>query len=507
MKFFLSFLTVVFVLLATPMAQAEQRPDSFADLADRLLPAVVNISTTQKVVETAEKKKRIPNDFFSQLPEGSPLNRLFEEFFQMPLPQQRFEKNEKENDETAKKHEYDRPNSLGSGFIIDAEKGYIVTNGHVLEGADGIQVILHDNTTLDAKLIGEDEKTDVALLQVETDLPLTAVPWGKSDDMRVGDWVLAIGNPFGLGGTVTAGIISARQRDINVGPYDDFLQTDASINRGNSGGPMFNLKGEVIGINTAIYSPSGGSVGIGFAIPSSMAKTVINQLIEYGRTRRGWVGVRIQHVTDEIAESFGLDKARGALVASVTKDGPAEKAGIQAGDIILSFNTSKIDQMKDLPRIVAETKIETEVPVRVWRDGQVKLLSITVGELEVAEEKGLLDVSKKEKKSENKDGEEVSIEGLGVTLSNLNEALRKRYNYDAGVKGVVITEVERGSEAFRKRLEAGAQIVEFNQKTIKSADDVKDLYEAAKKEGKKTVLLLLKQGSVTRFVALKVEQD
>lgn len=505
MRYYLYGISVFLLVLVGSAAQAAQTPDSFADLADKLLPSVVNISTTQKVVESAHQNPyRQRDNFFSQIPNNSPLNKLLEEFFQLPTPQMPQEALP-ETDEGGEKHEYDRPNSLGSGFIIDAEKGYIVTNSHVLEGADNIQVTLHDDTTLDAVLIGEDDKTDVALLQVKTDHPLHAVAWGNSDDMRVGDWVLAIGNPFGLGGTVTAGIISARQRDINAGPYDDFIQTDASINRGNSGGPMFNVNGEVIGINTAIFSPSGGSVGIGFAIPSSMAKSVVTQLIEYGRTRRGWIGVRIQHVTDEIAESFDLDKSRGALVASVTKDGPAEAAGVKAGDIILSFNGVNITQMKDLPRIVAETKIETEVSMRVWRDGKVQALNITVGELEVAEEKEMLE--QENKKQESKAEAASNVELLGLKLAQLTDSLKKRFNMESSAKGVVVTAVAPGSEAARKRIAPGVQIIEFNQEIVKSPEQIQELYEKAVEAKKKTILLLLKQGSVSRFVALKLNDE
>ena len=495
-------ISVFFLVLIAPMAQAAQTPDSFADLAEKLLPSVVNISTTQKVVEAANQNPYGQRrDFFSDLPKNSPLNRMLEEFFQLPMPQAPQEQ-APEMDENTPKHEYDRPNSLGSGFIIDAEKGYIVTNSHVIEGADGIQVTLSDDTTLDAVLIGEDEKTDVALLQVTTDHPLTAVSWGDSDKMRVGDWILAIGNPFGLGGTVTAGIISARQRDINAGPYDDFIQTDASINRGNSGGPMFNTDGDVIGINTAIFSPSGGSVGIGFAIPASMAKTVVNQLIEYGRTRRGWIGVRIQHVTEEIAQSFDLEKSRGALIASITKEGPAEKAGLKAGDIILSFNGVNIDHMKDLPRLVAETKIETEVPVRVWRDGKVTGLKIKVGELEVAEKEGQIDGVKEDKEPQKQEISKVDL--LGLSVAQLTDDLKKRFNFEASAKGVIITDVQPGSEAARKRIAPGVQIIEFNQEIVKTPEQVKTLFEKAKEDKKKTVLLLLKQGSVSRFVALNI---
>src|SRR5690606_38601045 len=275
--------------------------------------------------------------------------------------------------------------SLGSGFVVDAENGYIVTNNHVVRDADEVRVTFHNDETVEAEVIGRDEKTDLAVLKVATDTKLTQVKFGDSDALRVGDWVVAIGNPFGLGGTVTAGIVSARGRDIGQGPYDDFIQTDASINRGNSGGPLFNLDGDVIGINTAIFSQSGGSVGIGFAISSKLASSVATQLREFGRTRRGWLGVRIQQVTDEIAESLGLDTARGALVADVTPDGPAKASGIQAGDVILKFAGQDVSEMRELPRIVAETEVGKTVSVAVWRDGKVQEFTAKLGELEAAE--------------------------------------------------------------------------------------------------------------------------
>lgn len=354
---------------AQPPANA---PRSFADLSEILLPAVVNISSTTKVMAPTAEMPEMP-----EFPEGSPFNEFFKDFMERGMGGQ---------------GQAMPATSLGSGFIIDAQKGLVVTNNHVVKDADQVRVILNDDTTLDAKIVGKDDKTDLAVLQVDPGKhKLSQVPFGDSDVMRVGDWVVAIGNPFGLGGTVTAGIISARQRDIHAGPYDDFIQTDASINKGNSGGPMFNLKGEVIGINTAIYSPSGGSVGIGFAIPSDLAKPVIDQIIKYGRTRRGWMGVKIQTITDDIAQSMGLKSTQGALVADVTKDGPAEEAKIKSGDIILEFNGQKLDAMRQLPRIVAETPIGEKVPVKILRGDQIMTLSLKIGELEKAEDDGLIE--------------------------------------------------------------------------------------------------------------------
>jgi serine protease Do len=360
---------------AAPAASAHPAPDSFADLAEKLVPSVVNISTTQTV--TSDKPGDKPGR--PRLQPGSPLDEFFKDFLERNG--QRNEKSEKPEPRSRK------ATSLGSGFIVDPA-GYIVTNNHVIEGADEITVILHDDTRLKAEVLGRDGKTDVAVLKIKTDKKLVPAIWGDSDKARVGDWVLAIGNPFGLGGSVSAGIVSARQRDIHSGPYDDYLQTDAAINRGNSGGPMFNVQGEVIGINTAIYSPSGGSIGIGFAIPSNIAREVANELIsDPGHVvHRGWLGVRIQAVTDEVAETLGLDKARGALVTSVNENGPAQTGGIQPGDVILSFDGKPVVDMRHLPRLVASSSVNKTVPVGVWRKRQETVLQVKVGKLEETEQ-------------------------------------------------------------------------------------------------------------------------
>ena len=349
----------------TVPAVSQELPGSFADLVDRVMPAVVNVSTVQGG-NAAPEQRGMPG--MPEFPPGSP----FEEFFRQFQEQQR-----------GARPRAERQQAQGSGFIIDAA-GYVVTNNHVIDGADEISVTLHDGSRLDAKLVGRDPKTDLALLKVDAGKPLAYLEFGDSDTARVGDWVIAIGNPFGLGGTVTSGIVSARGRDIQAGPYDDFLQLDASINRGNSGGPTFDVHGRVIGINTAIFSPSGGSVGIGFAIPSTLARSVVAQLKDFGRTRRGWLGVRIQGVTPEIAESLGLRSATGALVASVTPNGPAAEAGIQAGDVILTFDGKEVNEMRRLPRVVAETGVEEQVPVKLWRRGQEQTVRVKVGELEAA---------------------------------------------------------------------------------------------------------------------------
>jgi len=472
----ISALMALGVLIALSVqANARSAPESFADLAEELLPAVVNISTTQTV------------SAHGQMPQGVP--DFFRDFFErrgQPMPQPRSR----------------RATSLGSGFVVDADKGLIVTNNHVIQDAEEIKVILQDNTELDAELLGKDPKTDIALLQVKktSGVKLTEVDLGNSDKIRVGDWVVAIGNPFGLGGSVTAGIVSARGRNIQAGPYDDFIQTDAAINKGNSGGPLFNLKGEVIGINTAIYSPSGGSVGIGFAVPSNIAKNVIADLAEYGRTRRGWLGVRIQTVTEEIAESLGLNEATGALVTSVSENGPAAEAGLEKGDVILKFNNKDVSEMRKLPRIVAETEVGKSVPVEVWRKGKKVALKAKVGELEVAEKNG--DVSTPEVRKTSAS----SIEELGLTLASLSDELRERFNLPEEASGVLISEVDDAGPAAQKGLRPGELIVEVSQKEVDSPEDVKKAVKSAIKDDQSSLLLLVDGENGLRFVAVKFEK-
>jgi len=463
-------------------------PLSFADLSEKLSPAVVNISSTQKT--TQPQQPEIPD---LQFPPGSP----FEDFFKDFMQKQQGFPGEQQSEVPM--------TSLGSGFIIDAKKGLIVTNNHVVKDADEVRVTLVDNTILDAEIIGKDEKTDMAVLKVKNPKKhkLTEVSFGNSDEMRVGDWVLAIGNPFGLGGTVTQGIISARKRDINAGPYDDFLQTDASINRGNSGGPMFNLKGEVIGVNTAIYSPSGGSVGIGFAVPSNLAKPVVMQLAEFGKTRRGWLGVKIQTVTDEIADGLGLKNVSGALIASVTPKGPAEKADIKAGDVIIEFNGQKLDAMRQLPRIVAETAIGKEAEVKIIRDGKEISRTVKVGELEKAETDGL--VEKASGDTDGKPAKGTELSDLDITINNISPLLRETYNIPEDVTGVVVTSIKMTSDAAQKGLAIGDVIIEVNQEAVKDTASVEKIVGAVKAEGKQSVLMLVDnqgQGDV-RFVAIK----
>ncbi len=471
----LAFLVSAAVVAAPPaLAQA---PDSFADLAERLLPSVVNISTTQAA---GRADGPIPEFEF---PPGSPFEDFFDEFF----------------DDRPGNAPPRRATSLGSGFVVDGN--YVVTNYHVIEGADEITVILQDDTNLPATVVGRDDKTDLALLRVESEEVLTSIAWGDSNEMRVGDWVIAIGNPFGLGGTVTAGIISAIARDINAGPYDDFIQTDASINRGNSGGPMFNTDGEVIGVNTAIFSPSGGSVGIGFAIPSVMARQVVDQLREFGRTRRGWLGVRIQTVTEEIAENLGLDQARGALVASVNPQGPAAAAGIEQGDVIVEFDGQAVPDMRALPRVVAATAVDKEVTVRVFRGGAFVDVTVVLGELEAAEEGGLLASAPQQPERD----ESATLDLLGLTLSPLSDDVRQEYDLGSVADGVVITDVDGDGVAAAQGLITGEVILEVGQEPVASPGDVARLVNEARDAGQRSVLMLIDRRGDLRFVAVGVQ--
>jgi serine protease Do len=478
-------------------AVARPAPESFADLAEKLLPAVVNISTTQtvKAEQRSGKDKDNPDGpELPQFPPGSPFEEFFKDFFKHQHPQ----------GQGQPQAEGRKATSLGSGFIVDPA-GFVVTNNHVIADADEITVILHDNTNLKAELVGRDTKTDIAVLKVKSDKPLVAVPWGDSDKARVGDWVLAIGNPFGLGGTVTAGILSARQRDINSGPYDDFLQTDASINRGNSGGPMFNMDGQVIGINTAIYSPSGGSIGIGFAIPSVLAQAIVHELIAETDhiVHRGWLGVRIQEVTDEIAESLGLTKSEGALVASVTENGPAQTAGIQPGDVIMTFDGKSVNAMRNLPRLVAETPVDKVVPVTVWRKRAQTSLQVKVGRLQETETAS----AEQGKKNEPPKSRADTVKALGMTLSDVTPELKEKYSLGDDAKGVVVVDVQKDSPGAEKGLRPGDVIMEAAQEEVKSPSQVAGKVADAKKSGRKSILLLVERQGDLRFVALRLDQS
>ena len=477
-------LLIVAVCAAWGPTQGSARgaPDSFADLAERLLPSVVNISSVQAPKKKSHGKgaPEVP-----KLPEGAPFQDFFKEFFdrqQREIPER-------------------RASSLGSGFVISAN-GLIVTNNHVIADADEITVTLHDDTKLKAELVGRDPKTDLALLRVEPKKPLVAVPFGDSGKTRVGDWVVAIGNPFGLGGTVTAGIVSARQRDINSGPYDDFIQTDASINRGNSGGPMFNLAGEVIGINTAIFSPSGGSVGIGFAIPANLAHPIIEQLKTFGKARRGWLGVRIQTVTEEIAQSLGMKTATGALVASVTKGGPAQKYKIQVGDVILKFDDKVVGEMRQLPRVVAETRVGKAVSVDVWRQGKTVRLKIKLGEFPESD----TELAAAEPEQKQGTAGALTVVELGMTLSVLTPRLREQFKLEDGANGVVITKVESTGPAGEKRIPAGAIVRKIgpDQEVVASPAQVLAKVRQALKAKQNTILILIEAGGTQRFVALNI---
>jgi serine protease Do len=466
-------------------------PDSVADLAAGLLDAVVNISTSQNVKN--DDQAPMP-----QVPEGSPFQDFFDEFF-------KGQGGEGGNRQRT-------VNSLGSGFVIDPT-GFIVTNNHVIEGADDIEVNFANGSKLKAKLIGTDTKTDLALLKVEPKKPLTAVPFGDSRQMRIGDWVMAIGNPFGLGGTVTVGIISARGRNINAGPYDNFIQTDAAINKGNSGGPLFNMKGEVIGINTAIISPSGGSIGIGFSVPTELAQNIINQLREFGETHRGWLGVRIQPVTDEIAESLKMETPKGALIAGIIKGGPVDGGQIKTGDVIVKFDGRDVVEMRDLPRAVAESTVGKAVEVVIIRDGKEMTIKVTLGRLEDSENLAGAEADQTPQAQEGTDQAEppaaelpASDVVLGMKLSVLDAGSRKTYGIAEDVEGVVIAEVQPQSAAAERRIAPGDVIVEIGQEAMKTPEDVSARVEELKADGRRNALLMIanKTGEL-RFVTVRME--
>lgn len=450
-----------------PVAEAAAARASVAELAERLSPAVVNISTTQTLRgdEGPGEEAEEPD-----LPFGSG-----------PKPPGRPEKVQ----------------SLGSGFVIDP-KGFILTNNHVIDGAEKIDVTFSDGTTLPAKLKGRDEKTDIAVLTVETKRPLPHVKLGDSTKLRVGDWVMAIGNPFGLGGSVTAGIVSALNRDIHAGNYDDFIQTDAAINRGNSGGPLFSLDGDVVGMNTAIISPSGESVGIGFATPSSTIAPVVAQILKYGEIRRGWIGVRIQTVTPEIAGTLGLGDPHGALVAGVTPGGPAEASGIEAGDLIIGFDGRPIRAMRDLPRIVAETAIGKNAVIEIVRSGKERKLRIKVAKLPDADQA-------MEEKAAMPPHALAKVKLLGLDLVAITPDVRALYKLDADAQGVLVTDVAPSSAAADKAIKPGDIVVGAAQGEVKTPGEIAAAVEEAKKAGRKSVLLRLRSGGAPRFVALPVE--
>jgi serine protease Do len=459
------------IIFTINVSHAKSAPDSFADLAEKLSPSVVNISTTT-VIE--DKSRQMPS-----FPPGSP----FEEFF-------------KQFDQPGGKKR--KAQSLGSGFIID-ETGYVITNNHVIDNAEKIMVILYDDTSFEATVVGKDPKTDVALLKIDPKkTKLTAVKFGDSNNLRVGDWVMAIGNPFGFGGTVTAGIVSARGRNLS-GSYDDYIQTDASINRGNSGGPLFDMKGNVVGINTAIFSQSGGSVGIGFAVSSNLAKQVTDQLKQYGRTKRGWLGVLIQEITQEIADSLGMKSAKGALVSSATEGGPAEKAGVKTGDVILKFNDIEIESMKELPKVVAGTPVGKSVPLVILRNGKELTLNVVLGELELAEKENLIG------QANNSGSDSKEYEKLGFVAEELNSSNKSKFNIKDVDKGIVITSVKEESPAQAAGIVAGMVIVRVGQVEVNSLSVIDQALQSAIKQKRKALLFLVKVENGTRFVAIELK--
>jgi serine protease Do len=479
--------------MLVPASSQTRGPASVAPVAEKLIDAVVNISTSQ----TLKGPEGVP---LPRVPKGAPFEEFFEDFF---------------NRKGGRSPSDRRVSSLGSGFVIDGKEGIVVTNHHVIEGADEIIVNFHDGTKLKVeKVLGKDTKTDLAVLKVSPKRPLPSVPFGSSNNIKVGDWVMAIGNPFGLGGSVTVGIISAKQRDINSGPYDDYLQTDAAINKGNSGGPLFNMNGEVIGVNTAIISPTGGSIGIGFAVPSDTAVVVIDQLRQFGETRRGWLGVKIQTITEDIAEASGIRENTGALVASVTPGSPAASAGIQDGDVILKFDGKDVTSMRGLPRLVAQTPIGKDVDVELIRKGQRMTLKVAIGRL--AEESEGAKTSAKEPprsrgkgKDKDKDGGKSGQSGrpslIGLVLAPLDDELRAKHKIGKDVKGVIVLEVDPASPAAGKGIKVGEVIVEVANEAVTSLDDISRSLDRVKKTGRKNVLLQVEDGKgAMRLVAVPI---
>ena len=461
-------ITLVFTFGFSIQSNSKTVPASFADLAERLMPSVVNISTTQTVTTTT-------NPFPFQFPPGSPFEDMFKEF---GTPQER------------------KSAALGSGFIID-EKGIVVTNNHVIQDAEDIVVRVNGDQEFNAKVIGADPLSDIAVLQLDTEEKFTPVVFGDSDKARIGDWVIAIGNPFGLGGTVTSGIISARNRSIGLSRYEDYIQTDASINSGNSGGPLFDMNGDVIGINTAILGRN-GSIGIGFSIPSNSAKIVIDQLIEFGETKRGWLGVRIQEVSQEIADIEKLDEPRGALVASVAENSPSAKAGVKAGDIILEFNGVKINQMKELPAIVAKTKVGSTVKVKIWRNKKEITKNVLLGRLETSD-----DFKVSEKQSEIP--KDLIIEDLKITVRTLTKEDIKTRKLPNQTTGLIVTKIGNSSP-LRNSISENSIIVEAQKTKIKTASDLEKIVKKVLKSNQKTILFAIyNTQNQRRYIGVKLD--
>ena len=473
-----AFPLALFLIFNQSYLNSKEIPD-FSELAEELIPAVVSVSVM--ISRESINQPRAP-----QFPPGSPFEDFFKDFFERRGIPRNSPPRQNRRSESA----------MGSGFIIDNKKGLIVTNNHVIANASSITVVLHDGTSLQAKLIGSDAKTDLALLKVETDIILKEVKWGNSNNIKVGNWAMAIGNPFGLVNTVTLGIVSAIARDINAGPFDDFIQTDAPINRGNSGGPLFNLDGDVIGVNTAIYSPSGGSVGIGFAIPAELAKNIVSQLQDHGKTIRGWLGVRIQTVTPDLAESLGLDKPYGALVASTIPGSPAEKAGILAGDIVLEFNNNEVTEMRKLPRLVADSKVNNEVDIVVWRDEKKLVLKVVIAEMKEEE------MASVNEKTKNDNMVEGNIEDLGIKVSTITEDIRLRQNIPDEIYGLMVTNVGQNTDAERKGIRPGDIIQEIDRIPVRKIKDFQKIIKDVKEKRKGVLLLINRQGNII-FTAVK----
>lgn len=476
----LRLLAVALVVSFTPITPAmaqQDRPESFADLAERVSPAVVNITTSTTVASRLDGGPR--------LPEGSPFEDFFRDFFDAPPGRPNRPEQPRRNQ------------ALGSGFVI-SEDGFIVTNNHVIEGADEIRIEFFSGLELEAELVGTDPATDIALLKVDHDSPLPHVPWGDAEAARVGDWVIAVGNPLGQGFSVSAGIISARGRALQ-GNFDDYIQTDAAINRGNSGGPLFNMDGEVIGVNTAILSPTGGSIGIGFAMSSTVATNVVDQLLEFGSTRRGWLGVRIQDLTEEMAEAIGLANARGAMVTDVM-EGPSREAGILAGDVILRFDGGEVRDTRMLVRRVSDAGVGRDVDVIIFRNGEELTLSVTLGQRELFEAAARSSLP-------DEAAPEAPASLLGMSLQPLNDTIRSELDLPNTITGLIVREVEPDSDAARKGIRAGDLITEANQQPITSLADLEDRAEEAREAGRRSLLVLLRRDGDPRFVALSLEDD
>jgi serine protease Do len=484
-------LAAVLWLFAPAAAETRNGPTSVAPIAERLIDAVVNIATSQ----TMKGPEGVP---LPRVPKGAPFEEFFDDFF---------------NRKGGRSPGEHKVSSLGSGFVVDGKEGIVVTNNHVIEGADEIVVNFHDGSKLKVdKVLGKDSKTDLAVLKVTPKKPLASIGFGSSDHLRVGDWVMAIGNPFGLGGSVTLGIISAKQRDINSGLYDDYLQTDAAINKGNSGGPLFNMDGEVIGVNTAIISPTGGSIGIGFAVPSDTAMVVIDQLRRFGEARRGWLGVKIQTLSEDIAEAQGVQENTGAIVAGVTPGSPAAKAGIRDGDVILKFDGKEVTSMRGLPRLVALTPVGKDVDVEVLRKSEHLTIKVAIGRLE-EDDDAAKPTSKETPKEGPKGKGRLQKEGkthapalIGLVLAPLTDELRTKHSIAGSVQGLLVLEIDPASPAAEKGIKVGDVIVEVAQEAVSSIDDVARGVEKVKKAGRKAVLLRVEDGKGDlRFVAVPVQ--